>query len=484
MTQEHPKPVVVAFVSGKGGVGKTMLSVAFAKELSRANKTLLVDLDFFNRGLTGLLLSGRQAGDIEKPDFLAADAPGQHASDPWHLIEVAPDLFHISYPDLTSDEMSRFETLDVNALKESLSRFVAKAIEQCGAAAVVLDCHGGPDHSSFAACLLADYSLLISEPDRITFYGTLNFLRQLDHVRGEAAVDIRLVFNKVIPAFSPFFLRNLYKKRFAELFGGRPLMGLFPLEVYLTKDFEKTPFLTSVYPSSYLNRKTRVMAYDLLSDRHPDLVSPAARSLPRALRWQQRLSLGRPFFLFDINFLMGTLVAVGVVQFALSALPEAGPESALAKSSPVLSALVRFLVPAADFADKFEDEIYILYAVAIGLFFFALYRNWRIWLSRSFTYSVRLNKIFPSLVYWFGIACLWMVPILIAAGVLAAFADEGRTGRIAEAAIMLAYSLLLLPEAYRIYRDLRYEPHFIESSLRLAMIAFAISMPFVVKGMF
>jgi cellulose biosynthesis protein BcsQ len=64
------EPEIVTFVSGKGGVGKTMLAVAFARELSHADKTLILDLDFFNRGLTGLLRHGKKIMAVQKPRFL------------------------------------------------------------------------------------------------------------------------------------------------------------------------------------------------------------------------------------------------------------------------------------------------------------------------------------------------------------------------------------------------------------------------------
>jgi len=70
------KPLVVSFVSGKGGVGKTMLAVAFARQLSKKGKTLLLDLDYFNRGLTGLLREGREVRALKPRDCLSQKEPG------------------------------------------------------------------------------------------------------------------------------------------------------------------------------------------------------------------------------------------------------------------------------------------------------------------------------------------------------------------------------------------------------------------------
>lgn len=63
------KKLIVAVVSGKGGVGKTLVSTAIGYEFSKVHRTLIVDLDFFNRGLSGLLRARdkRKIEDIEPP---------------------------------------------------------------------------------------------------------------------------------------------------------------------------------------------------------------------------------------------------------------------------------------------------------------------------------------------------------------------------------------------------------------------------------
>ena len=187
----------------------------------------------------------------------------------------------------------KFEVLDVRKLSESLLRFVTEAAQLTQSEFVILDCHGGPDNSSFAACLLADFSILVSEPDRITFYGTLHFLRKLESVKGNDWIDIRLVFNKVVAGFSAFYLTKFYDRHIRDLFDGRPLLAIFPLEVYLTKEFEKEPLLTSVYPNSFLARKTQQLLFDLLSERNSELLSPCIRHLPSWIRKFRKYALGR-----------------------------------------------------------------------------------------------------------------------------------------------------------------------------------------------
>jgi cellulose biosynthesis protein BcsQ len=308
------RPLIVSFVSGKGGVGKTMLAVAFARQLSRKGKTLLLDLDFFNRGLTGLLRRGREVCKLREHGIFGS-ARGDGFEESWSLIEVGDNLLHVSYPDLSQDQLRRLETSGVSELTPGLCEFLAYLAEKSGCEAIVLDCHGGPDNLSFAACQVSDYSLLVSEPDKITFYGTLHFVRQ-----PVAKADLRLIFNKVVPAFSVQYLTAFYNSNLRQLFGGHPLLAIFPMELYLTKEFEKTPFLIDVYPFSMLTRKTELMVVALLEERK---LGGADRFLPRLL-WPSkiyaRLSMGKTPWLLNVNFVMAVIAiaAVAIYLFALS----------------------------------------------------------------------------------------------------------------------------------------------------------------------
>jgi MinD-like ATPase involved in chromosome partitioning or flagellar assembly len=52
----HFESRIIAVISGKGGVGKSLLSLGLLEDFSRYGNVLLVDFDLHNRGLTSLLL--------------------------------------------------------------------------------------------------------------------------------------------------------------------------------------------------------------------------------------------------------------------------------------------------------------------------------------------------------------------------------------------------------------------------------------------
>ena len=297
------RPLIIAFASGKGGVGKTMLAVAAGVELSHVRRILILDIDFFNRGLTGLFIRGKNLQEVSSPEFL--DLNGNHN---WLAKQVSDNLYTVSFPDIGYIYSVEITPKAVADLATRLENWIMALSETLKCDAVVLDCHGGPDALSFAAVKLADKCLLVSEPDRITMYGTLHFLRQLSAVEvpGE---NVHLIFNKVTGSVGATFLWRAYNTLLIEYFSGKPLLAAFPLEMYLTKSFEEGPLVIEEYPHSMLARKTQVMLFDLLWPHHRGFISQRASRVPSWLRNWRRRSFGRVPMLFSVNF----MAAIGFV---------------------------------------------------------------------------------------------------------------------------------------------------------------------------
>src|SRR6185369_11249208 len=78
----------IAFASGKGGVGKTLVAVNFAHCASTIRRTLLIDFDFQNQGASGLFASYLKTGCLNAFDLVTNQ--GIQTASP---IEVRPNLF-------------------------------------------------------------------------------------------------------------------------------------------------------------------------------------------------------------------------------------------------------------------------------------------------------------------------------------------------------------------------------------------------------
>jgi cellulose biosynthesis protein BcsQ len=434
----------MAFVSGKGGVGKTMLAVAAAKELAEVQPTLVLDLDFFNRGLSGLLTYGVKAAAIDRPSFLSHQ--GDNSQDgAWDIIRVSEKLYHLVYPDISQETVERVEQLDVYELSEQLLTFIHRVASTVGCRVVVLDCHGGPDALSFAACLIAQHSLLISEPDRITMYGTLHFLRRLNDVARSQRPTIHLVFNKVVEDFSPRFLRKVYNDHLGEYFDGRPLLAAFPFEVYLTKEFEKYPFVTEYYPQSMLAQKIQVLLSDLLREDRPDALSLAARTLPAWVQAYRRYFFGgTPKFLtLDFTTAVGFIVLLVFVLLLIV--------SGKIFDFPRLSQSKL----AVDIMDSGVPQvIFVIWAL---WWLTSILLSWTQSLDRQLTLSARRDRFLHLVMYTFTMGLLWYFPVL-GFYLLFVFADRPITLLSGLTLFVIATWILWVwsGQLYRTYRDYRY----------------------------
>lgn len=289
-----PKPISFAFVSGKGGVGKTVLAANFAWVCSQIAKTVLVDLDFQNQGGSGLFAPHIVFGPGNALE--AIQHPRRETLQ--ELNEVAERLYFlpaVSWQKPPSqEEMTRY--VNANDFQHKLVTF----IEQLGLTEafeiVVLDCHGGVDAVSLAAFQSCDYTLMVTEADSVTFAGTLELLNYYEtkssqihstvtsdapshqpppEAIGQVSMDswprVKFIVNRLSSKYKWKDLEQIYQRYFSRKLGiftqDRSVFCYIPSEELLADSFGEYPFHVKLAPRSNFSKKVHYMAYHLLHDK-------------------------------------------------------------------------------------------------------------------------------------------------------------------------------------------------------------------------
>ena len=409
---------MIQYTSGKGGTGKTTISVALAHELSKSGRVLLVDLDLFNRGLSGLFASADVA-DISLSSLLASLAApadsGAASLGAGDIVSIDDNLFCARCPEIDPSILKRILEQPEDDVRTYLEAFIQTVTDRLNCDFVVFDCHGGPDAISFAACQVAAYTIMVSEPDRHSVHGTLNFVRMLRPESESRRCDLRLVFNKVNPAFSAPFLTRFYKKYLAKDFGDSTLLGIFPFEDFVAKIVGQYPVPSKLYPFSLLARKTELLVYELLANRGAVALRPVPLIGLRLVRKVRFAAVGKSTRLGDSYRLFSALLVVVVASQVGTVAREVfgGNGGNLKEDIDILLkglglGLVDFLIVA--FA-----------GVILGLITASVVARWIRSLTDAFTFCMRDNRQLRS-----------VVPLVTILGILAGstyvWGEMGRLG--------------------------------------------------------
>jgi MinD-like ATPase involved in chromosome partitioning or flagellar assembly len=279
-----PHPSFVAVVSGKGGVGKTIISANFARLSATVQRTLLLDFDFPNQGLTGLL------SDFLRPGCLSARELIQSVQtfDLERVINIRQNLLFI--PAFDPADLDRFtfnpNRIDVLELAEILVTRMSTLIQAYSLDLVIMDCHGGLDHISYASFETSHRTIVVSEPDLVTFNGTLELFDYyvenytsanpsgndgglpVDHVHHSQFLESRqnsviLLLNRMSGRFSYNQLLSAYRRKLSATF---PLIEsmireyvTIPADSLLARSFSEYPFYLELLPESIFAQKLSLM---------------------------------------------------------------------------------------------------------------------------------------------------------------------------------------------------------------------------------
>lgn len=279
-------PYVISFVSGKGGVGKTMLAANVAWQCSKLAKTLLIDLDFHNQGCTGLMAPHFDLSDMDA--FTAITASKRLTDD---QVTVAEDrllfLPAVSWANRPSTELV-LDVVNAAHFLQQIQCFLCDNLPP-NVGLVVLDCHGGLDPVSWSAFQSSEITFMITEADSVTFAGTLELLRYYEEQSHRANTfsstrhqhfkefqgndptlkgHVEIVVNRLPSKYKFKDLEILYRPYMQGPLGSFSRQGgvfcYIPSEELLADSFGEYPFYIEVSSNSLYSRKVQYITYSIL----------------------------------------------------------------------------------------------------------------------------------------------------------------------------------------------------------------------------
>lgn len=180
------EPEIISVSAGKGGVGKTLISVNLARTLSWSGKrVLLVDMDLYNRGSTTLIAEPPITGKITVSGLMemAHDSRITRLRKTVAETELAKTkddegnpipLFLVPSTVTNSIVDWAHHTYEIGQMKEFLSRVVREISTKYDIDCVVFDCRPGPEPLFLAAAGISTEIILVTEADIVTLNGNIN----------------------------------------------------------------------------------------------------------------------------------------------------------------------------------------------------------------------------------------------------------------------------------------------------------------------
>ena len=295
---EPKSPQIISVSAGKGGVGKTLISVNLARTLSWSGKrVLLVDMDLYNRGSTTLVADPTITGKITVSGLMemaldqrvnrlrkaiaeselaeSTDASGNPI--PLYLI---PSTLANSIIDWSH------HTYDIKQLKRFMGRVVQEVANKYDIDCVVLDCRPGPEPLFLAAAGISNEIILVTEADIVTLNGNINLYSYLANVYKENSNvlrNVRFVINRIPKGQDIALIEQRYMKRLYDLFKTRPVLASIPFDDAIFQSFGQHRFVVDELPNSPFSRHIAGIASGLFSGGHEELLSDQCREMAATL---------------------------------------------------------------------------------------------------------------------------------------------------------------------------------------------------------
>jgi len=281
-------PQIISISAGKGGVGKTLISVNLARTISWSGKrVLLIDMDLYNRGSTTLVAEPpitdklTVAGIMElaldrritKLRKMIAEKELARANDD----EGNPLPLFLMPSTVTSTIVDwAHHTYEIPKLRQFMAKFIQEIANKYDIDCVIFDCRPGPEPLFLAAAGLSTEVILVTEADIITLNGNINLYSYLADVykeNSDVLRNVRFVINRLPKGQDLEHIEQRYMRRLYDLFKTRPVLASIPFDSAIFESFGQHRFVVDQLPNSPFSRHIAGIAIELFSGNHNEFLS-------------------------------------------------------------------------------------------------------------------------------------------------------------------------------------------------------------------
>jgi len=275
---------IIAFTSGKGGCGKTTLAVNLANVVAQSHhKVLLIDLDLRNKGTSGMFSrwTNEPHRNLTLTRLLRDEV--MVGNKPRMLTEIKPGFYLMPASSLDESEWTPERGVTLAEFVEDMRTKILELAERFDISFVALDCHSGTDLLATAGAVVADHTIIVNEPDVVTFSESVNLLNHLEEAFSylQRKPELHFVVNRLKGSESVTQLSLFYKENLESAMGEIALC-YFPYNERVAETFGKHPFISDLIPRSLFVRKLELLTSLLFKGSMDHLIKS------KVSRWSER----------------------------------------------------------------------------------------------------------------------------------------------------------------------------------------------------
>jgi hypothetical protein len=168
-------------------------------------------------------------------------------------------------------------------------------------------------------------------------------------------------------------------------------------------------------------------------------------------------------------------------------------KSAFDKEAATVEGQASLFLLSETISEIIEPYLAFLGYLAVLWLVLALLTTWTNELDKRFTYYFRLHRYASMVFFAITAVALWFGPLIIIAAIgselFRGFNFVARDARAVQAVVLISlgasvFAVIWLFQTYRVYRDARYERHYLEDAFRLAFLIYLLAGPWAIYRAF